>query len=135
MLNPNIDLTEDRMFGRKNVSSPLWKFWGCEFPWEPVTIMHSVKSENDLQGVRFEAIATGDRKERKLKQKFRDFECGKVCECCGSRLDDGFPWNKNKIFGLCSECQKHLEERVGKTKKFPWDQNLNALIKFSENST
>lgn len=38
----------------------------------------------------------------------------------------------DKIFGLCSECQKHLEETVGKTKKFPWDQDLNAII-ISEN--
>ena len=60
MLEPNIDLTEDRMFGRKNVSSPLWKFWGCEFPWEPVTIMHSVKSESELHGTRCEAITTVD---------------------------------------------------------------------------
>lgn len=117
MLKSNIDLTANEMFSRRGLPSmPLWRFLNNEYPWQH-SIMTRIETDADLNGFRFEGIATGDKEERELKKLYLETDSGDTCDCCGAYLKT-IPWDRT--YGLCRRCQKDMDENYGNRKEYPW---------------
>lgn len=110
-MDQRVDLTENRIFSRKNsiplINKILSKY---RFPWNDC--LHIVKT---LDIPETELFYTGDRETRRRKKIYLD-NFGYECDCCGSQINY-LPW-KN-FLTLCDKCTSAFEVD---TTKIPWQK-------------
>jgi ribosomal protein L37AE/L43A len=114
-MKDNIDLTLNRDF-RKNkevfsISDIMFSTF-AKIPWKTML--------NSITQLRYdETFFTGNKDIRNQKKKVRTYESEEdTCECCGVKI---LPWNR--VYMLCSKCDKELEE--GRYKDRFWFLNIN----------
>lgn len=110
MMKSNIDLTKNQIFSRQSfiIRGLDSTTFGTEFPW--------TFQCPGLDGKKFEAMRTGDRKEREHKKVCDEAVSRNYCDCCGTYLVN-IPWNRT--YGLCQRCSDDLDRGL---RTYPWSR-------------
>lgn len=128
MLKSNIDLTNNEMFSRRQITINFEK--RQKIPWNIAESFIEVHSDKDLGYSKFEGILTGNKSQRQRRKMYMAMDSGDYCDCCGTYLKK-IPWDRT--YGVCRKCYKRMEDDPINKRDFPWvfktySLNLSEII-------
>lgn len=115
--NIKYDFTDGKVFSKHSRNDQIFELIMVSvispFPWQ--NMLDKVKSDKDLSGgedPETTLFFTGTNKEIKYKQEYKEMTNGKMCECCGSKINRT-PWSSNNYSMLCDRCLERIENNYG----------------------